>query len=71
MAAQKKNKNIRKFTPPNGKDLAGRAKLGGHSLGVTIPIDIVRKLNWKERQKVVVDLRGKKIVIEDWQEKSR
>ena len=66
MAAQKKNKNIRKFTPPNGKDLAGRAKLGGHSLGVTIPIDIVRDLRWKERQKVVVEKRGKTILIKDW-----
>jgi len=55
MAAQKKNKSIRKLT-----------KLGGHSLGVTIPIDIVRDLRWKERQKVVVEKRGKTILIKDW-----
>ena len=60
MEKRSDKKNIRKLTKP-----------GGHSIGVTIPIDIVRKLNWKERQKVVVNLRGKKIVIEDWQKKSR
>ena len=56
MAKRSDKTNIRKLT-----------KTGGHSLGVTIPIDIVRKLSWKERQKVVVDLRGKKITIEDWE----
>lgn len=50
-----KNKNVRKLT-----------KLGGSSLAVTIPIEILRKLKWKERQKVVVKLRGSKITIEDW-----
>lgn len=56
MARQKlKDKNIRKIT-----------KLGGHSLAVTLPIEIIGKLKWKERQKVVVRLRGQKVVIEDW-----
>ena len=50
-----KNKNVRKIT-----------KLGGSSLAVTIPIEILRKLAWRERQKVIVKLRGKKITIEDW-----
>ena len=53
-----KDKNIRKLT-----------KLGGSSLAVTIPVEILRKLRWKERQKVVVKLRGKKITIEDWPSK--
>lgn len=51
-----KNKNIRKIT-----------KLGGSSYAVTIPISIMRKLKWRERQKVVVKLRGKKITIQDWE----
>jgi len=49
------DKSIRKLT-----------KLGGKSIAVTIPIEIIRKLKWRERQKVVVKLRGKKITIEDW-----
>ena len=48
-------KNIRKIT-----------KIGKRSYGIIIPIDIIRKLRWKERQKVVVRLRGSKITIEDW-----
>lgn len=49
--------NIRKLTKTGG----------GKSLGVTLPIDLIRKLNWKERQKVVVRKRGKKLIIEDWE----
>jgi len=39
---------------------------GGRSMGLTLPIEMVKKLKWKERQKVVVKLFGKKIIIEDW-----
>lgn len=35
-------------------------------MGLTLPIGILRKLKWRERQKVVVSLRGEKITIEDW-----
>jgi len=49
------DKNIRKLT-----------KLGVKSIAVTIPIDIIRKLKWRERQKVVVSLKGKTITIKDW-----
>ena len=56
MAKRSDKKNIRKLT-----------KTGGHSIGVTIPIDIVRKLKWRERQKVVVEKRGKTILIKDWE----
>jgi len=58
MAQRKlKEKNIRKLTR------MGRV---GSSLGLTLPIEIVDKLKWRERQKVVVKLSGKKITIEDW-----
>ena len=33
---------------------------------VTLPIEIVRELKWKERQKVVVKMRGRVIAIADW-----
>ena len=49
------NKNIRKLT-----------KVGGLSLSVTLPIEIVRTLKWREKQKLVVKKRGKKVVITDW-----
>lgn len=49
------NKNIRKLT-----------KVGRHSLSVTLPIEAVRKLKWKEKQKVIVKLKNNKFTIEDW-----
>lgn len=48
--------NIRKLT-----------RVGQTSLAVTIPIEIVRKLKLRERQKVVVEERGGVIRIKDWQ----
>ena len=51
-------KNIRKLT-----------KLGGKSIAVTIPIDMIRDLKWRERQKVVVEKKGKTITIRDWKKK--
>jgi len=48
-------RNIRKLT-----------KTGGHSIGLTIPIDVIRALKWKERQKVVVKKIGKRLIIKDW-----
>ena len=49
------DKNVRKLS-----------RIGDKSLGLTLPIDIVRKLKWREKQKVTVKLSGKKIVIQDW-----
>lgn len=53
--------NIRKLTR------TGRGK----SFSITIPISFIRKLRWRERQKLVVKLRGKKITIEDWSKKDK
>jgi len=53
------NRSIRKLTR------TGRAA----SVSVTIPIEYIRKLKWQDRQKVVVDLKGKTIVIKDWKKK--
>jgi len=41
-------------------------KLGGHSLGLTLPIDIVKSLGWRERQKLVVKKSGRKLIVKDW-----
>jgi len=56
--AQRKTeeKNIRKLT-----------KMGaGRSIGLILPIEIVKELGWKEKQKVVVSLKRKHIIIKDW-----
>jgi bifunctional DNA-binding transcriptional regulator/antitoxin component of YhaV-PrlF toxin-antitoxin module len=55
-----KEKNIRKIT-----------KVGKKSYAVTLPIDIIRKWRWKEKQKVELKINEKKktIIISDWEPK--
>ena len=48
-------KHIRKLT-----------RVGKFSMSVTIPIEYIKELKWRERQKVVVNKKGKKLIIEDW-----
>jgi len=52
------NKNIRKLT-----------RTGKQSLAVTLPIDMVRDLGWKEKQKVVAKRVSGGILIRDWRNK--
>ena len=56
--AQRKleEKNIRKLTRMGG----------GKSMGLTLPVEMLEKLDWREHQKVVAHLSGKRIIIEDW-----
>ena len=55
MRRKLKDKNIRKLS-----------RIGDKSIGLTLPIEIVRELKWREKQKVVVKKRGKGILITDW-----
>jgi len=41
-------------------------KTARRSYSVVLPMDMVKKLGWKERQKIVLSLRGKAITIKDW-----
>jgi len=50
-------KNIRKLTRMGGK---------GVSVGLTLPIEIVKELGWRERQKVVVKKIRGGVEIKDW-----
>ena len=38
----------------------------GDSYAVTIPIELMRELKWREKQRVVVKKRGKGVIITDW-----
>lgn len=49
------DKNTRKLT-----------KLGKKSIGLTLPIELVRELGWREKQKVVVKRVHGGVVIKDW-----
>ena len=46
-------------------------KLGAGSLALTLPVELVKKLKWKETQKVVVKRKGSKLIISDWKPKQR
>jgi antitoxin component of MazEF toxin-antitoxin module len=41
----------------------------GNSYGITIPIDMVRKLKWRAGQKVEVKLSKNQLVVRDWKPK--
>lgn len=38
----------------------------GYSYSITLPIEFVRHLGWRERQKLDITLEGEKLVIKDW-----
>ena len=41
-------------------------KTAKRSYSVVIPREFIRKLKWRERQKVVLSLRGTTVTIKDW-----
>ncbi len=43
-----------------------KIKKSGDSYAITLPITVIRELGWREKQKVVVEKRGKGILIKDW-----
>lgn len=44
-------------------------KTGDYSYSLTIPKDLIKKLGWREKQKVVVKLSGQGLKIRDWEKK--
>jgi len=54
------DRNIRKIS-----------KSGNGSMYVTLPIEFVRELKWRERQRVTVTKRGKELIIRDYDPKNK
>lgn len=48
------------------RNIRSLTKIAGKSFGITIPIEFIRKLSWQEKQKLEVNLEGRKLVIKDW-----
>jgi len=42
------------------------AKIGKQSVGLTLPIEMIRELGWREKQKVVVKKIHGAVEIRDW-----
>lgn len=56
--ARRKNKNIRNIQKSQD------------TYYITIPIDFMRKLGWRERQKVVIKKRWWGLSVKDWSRKT-
>ena len=52
---KKEEREVRKLT-----------KVGKKTIAVTIPIEIVRELKWKEKQKVTVKRVRGGVLVKDW-----
>ncbi len=48
------------------RDIRKLAKRSNGSYVVTLPVEIVRELRWRDGQKLTVRKKGSKIIVEDW-----
>jgi hypothetical protein len=48
------------------KDIRKLTRVGKASFCVTLPVEYVGKLGWKEKQKLKVILKGRSLMIRDW-----
>jgi bifunctional DNA-binding transcriptional regulator/antitoxin component of YhaV-PrlF toxin-antitoxin module len=39
---------------------------GGKNYSLIIPVEFIRHLRWRERQKLDITLEGKQLIIKDW-----
>ena len=44
-------------------------KISRYSYGLVIPKDFIKKLKWKEKQKISLKLKEKNIIISDWKKR--
>ena len=54
----------RKLTDRNTRKLL---KNSGGSIQVTLPIEFIRELKWRNKQKVVITKKGNTLIIKDWE----
>lgn len=47
------------------------SRIGNRSVGITLPVEFVRDLGWREKQKVVVRKYRGRLVVSDWKKKRR
>jgi len=46
-------------------------RLAKKSIGLTLPVELVTKLGWRERQKVSVKYSRGRLIISDWRPKRK
>lgn len=60
------NMNLNMDRKNSEKNIRKIQKMGKTSLGLTLPVEIISQLNWKEKQKVIVKKVRGGILIKDW-----
>ncbi len=50
----------------NNRNIRKLMKMAGKSLVVSLPIEFVKELKWKPKQKVVIAKKGRHLTIKDW-----
>lgn len=58
---------ILRYNRPMDKKTGKLMKISRYSYGLVMPKRFVKKLRWKEKQKITISLKGKKIIIGDWE----
>ena len=53
----------------NSNEIRKLTKLGGKSIGLTLPIELVRELGWREKQRVTVKKVRGGFVVRDYKNK--
>ena len=48
------------------RNVRSLTKVAGRSFGITLPIDLIRSLGWRAKQKLTVTQKGKKLIVKDW-----
>lgn len=56
-------KSMRKIENQNIRKLYKHAT----SYAITLPIALIRELDWQKKQKVVVEKKGNTLIIKDWE----
>lgn len=65
---EKKTRKRTRRTSYKWKKFRKITKVGGYSYAVTLPMDVMRKFGWKEKQRVelIVDEKKKEIKVRDY-----
>ena len=52
-------------------EISKLARTGGGSLSMTLPVELITKLGWREKQKVKVRYSRGRLMISDWKPKGK
>ncbi len=55
-----------KTTKQSSNSIRKITKVGKYSYSITVPKEIIKKLGWRERQKVVVKINRGGLTVKDW-----